>query len=232
MEQVLASLNNLEVLHSVLFLNSEKDSSCIDSLLKAGNRILTGEHKPAKWDYFVSLILLKIKHYDAADALGELADIAIQESCLDSSLSVLSGFWDSSLWDRRFWRALGLEKTELPGVFNFFNEESALKTHINLCKFIAVVTSERCFSTLDQQEKVRNVFFDFKSFLHTRSDLPFKILIERIEYLVQHGDNSLKEYAIQASTNLLWCVSQLKNLDNSPSKQLTKKKRHKSEALP
>ncbi|MBN4005075.1 hypothetical protein [Nostoc sp. LPT] len=222
--QALAALTNLKVVHSVLFLNSEKDSSCIESLFKAGKRILTKEQKPAKWDYFVCLILLRIKHHDAADALAKLADIAIQQSCLDSRLDVLCGFWDSSFWDIRFWRAFELERTNLPGILKFFNEESASETHLNLCKFIAVVTSERFFSRLEKQEKVKNVFFDFTSLLHT-SDLPFKILIERVEYLGQHGDKRLKEYAEYSSTNLLWCISQIEKLKLSSEQKTDQEER-------
>ncbi|MFN6570680.1 NACHT domain-containing protein [Dendronalium sp. ChiSLP03b] len=216
MTQALAALSNLEVVHSLVFLYGHKNSSCVERLLKVGVRILTGEQKPARWDYFVSLILLEIKHYDAADALGKLADIAVQKSYSDSSLGVLSGFWDSN-----FWRFFTVELTQLPGILNFFNEESALETHINLCKFIAVVTSENFFSKLVQQEKVNSLFFDLP-FWRTRSNVAFNMLIKKIEYLEQHDDHSLKEHAKQASTNLCWCISQMERLRQS-SEQKTDK---------
>ncbi|MCF2146182.1 NACHT domain-containing protein [Desmonostoc muscorum LEGE 12446] len=222
MKQALAALDNLEVVNSVSFLLKKKDNTCIDSVFQAGKRILLGEQKPAKWDFVISLILLEIEDYNAADALGKLADIAIQKSCVDSSLGVLYGFWYIGFW------SLNRRKiTQLPGILNLFNQELAQEYHINLCKFIAVVSSENIFMALLQQEQVGDIFSDITYILDNRKSASLKTLIKKIAFLVEHSDNSLREYAIQASNNLLWCVSQIEKLKQSSEKTTAQEEQKK-----
>ncbi|BAY74729.1 signal transduction protein [Nostoc linckia NIES-25] len=199
MKQALATLDNLEVIHSAFLLLNKLDISSIDSLFQAARRILTGEQKSARWDFVVSLTLLRIKHHNAADALGKLADIAITKSYLDINYDILSSFWQEDFWG--FY-----SETTLPfPIFDLLNEELAVDTHINLCKFITVVTSESYLKKIE----------DFRYFFKIKGDVRLRNLNGRIEDLEQNGDNTLKKYAKQASINLRWCISQIEKFRQS-----------------
>lgn len=196
MDQVTEVLRNLDVIHSIRYLFFKRDPRSVHSLLEAGRRILTGKQSPAKWDYGVSLILLLIEHSDSAKALAELADIALKEHHLGDRAGVLLGIWSISL--QNSFSSRKKEKSLLPGVLKFLDDPSATEEQMDLCKFIAVVTSQKVIGGLWKEKPRRKV--------HERQissfDLPPKNLFERIKYLAKHSIPSVREHAIRASDNL------------------------------
>jgi hypothetical protein len=202
-------LDNLSSVHSTRYLFFKNNPESIPALLEAGRRILTAEQDVARWDYGITLILLRMKHIDSARALGRLSDIASKENDLGARAGVLMGFVSNELWEFRP-RASQKERTWLPGVLSFLDESNVNEEILNICKFIRVVSEilPDILKKIDTGELHQLQFFMETPVCAS----PPEFLMEKLEYIANSATGSLAEDAAIAATNLPAIITATKSL--------------------
>ena len=152
---------------------------------------MTGQQQINFLAYYIPPILLNIENNNAANALGKLADIAKQEDYLENSVTIFESFW--FIFDLFVFPT----KNSLLKFLDLTKNTSAVTiAQTNLCKFIAVSSSEQVLdSVLLNFENYYNIFLIGKI-------SEYELLLDRIVKLRDRSDGELKKYATEAANNL------------------------------
>ena len=198
-ERVIKTLDNLESSNALYFIVLNPEYCYIEPLLQTGIRILTGQQQINYLAYYIPSILLNIENNNATNALGKLAEIAQQEDYLENHVEIFAGFWFM------FGLFLFRTKNSLLKILDLTKNTSAVTlAQTNLCKFIAVSSSEQVLDSLllDFENNHNNFLIGNIS--------EYEWLLDRIVKLRDRSDGELKKYATEAANNLEKSISKLK----------------------
>ena len=192
-ERVIKTLDSLESTYSLEFILLNPDCCYIEPLLQTGIRILTGQQQTTDNIKYITLILLNIEDNDTANALGKLAEIVEKEGNLENNVKIFENLWF------RFGLSPFPTTLYLIEIIDRDNKNTPATTiaQKNLCKFIAISSSEKVLDSLLYNLKKRKIYYRASKIISN-----FKLLLDRIVKLRDRSDGELKKYATEAANNL------------------------------